>query len=192
MEETTTGVIRLRAMEKDGVLKLPVIAVNDAETKHFFDNRYGTGQSTIDGVIRATDMLLAGRRSWSAATAGAARASPCGPRGMGSHVIVTEIDPIRALEAAMDGFQVMPIAEAAKIGDLFITVTGNIHVIRGEHFAVMKDGAMICNSRPLQRRARPRPAGQASPRRSTRASASSSTSTSWPTAAGSTSSARAG
>ncbi len=139
MEETTTGVIRLRAMEKDGVLKLPVIAVNDAQTKHFFDNRYGTGQSTIDGVIRATDMLLAGRQvvvcgyGW------------CG-KGVALRARGTEVDPIRALEAAMDGFQVKPIAEAAPLGDLFITATGDIHVIRAEHFAAMKDGAMICNA----------------------------------------------
>ena len=146
MEETTTGVIRLRAMEKDGVLKLPVIAVNDAQTKHFFDNRYGTGQSTIDGVIRATDMLLAGRKVVVCGYGWCGKGVALRARGMGSHVIVTEVDPIRALEAAMDGFQVMPIAEAAKLGDLFITVTGNIHVIRGEHFAAMKDGAMICNS----------------------------------------------
>ena len=146
MEETTTGVIRLRAMEKDGVLKLPVIAVNDAETKHFFDNRYGTGQSTIDGVIRATDMLLAGRNVVVCGYGWCGKGVAMRARGMGSHVIVTEIDPIRALEAAMDGFQVKPIAEAATLGDLFITVTGNIHVIRAEHFAVMKDGAMICNS----------------------------------------------
>jgi adenosylhomocysteinase len=146
MEETTTGVIRLRAMEKDGVLKLPVIAVNDAQTKHFFDNRYGTGQSTIDGVIRATDTLLAGRQVVVCGYGWCGKGVALRARGMGSHVIVTEIDPIRALEAAMDGFQVKPIAEAAELGDLFITVTGNIHVIRSEHFAVMKDGAMICNS----------------------------------------------
>jgi adenosylhomocysteinase len=146
MEETTTGVIRLRAMEKDGVLKLPVIAVNDAQTKHFFDNRYGTGQSTIDGVIRATDTLLAGRQVVVCGYGLCGKGVALRARGMGSHVIVTEIDPIRALEAVMDGFQVKPIAEAAKVGDLFITVTGNIHVIRSEHFAVMKDGAMICNS----------------------------------------------
>jgi adenosylhomocysteinase len=146
MEETTTGVIRLRAMEKDGVLKLPVIAVNDAETKHFFDNRYGTGQSTIDGVIRATDMLLAGRNVVVCGYGWCGKGVAMRARGMGAHVVVTEIDPIRALEAAMDGFQVKPIAQAAPIGDLFITVTGDIHVIRSEHFAQMKDGAMICNS----------------------------------------------
>ncbi|MFO0911008.1 MAG: adenosylhomocysteinase [Isosphaeraceae bacterium] len=146
MEETTTGVIRLRAMEKDGVLQLPVIAVNDAQTKHFFDNRYGTGQSTIDGVIRATDTLLAGRQVVVCGYGWCGKGVALRARGMGSHVIVTEVDPIRALEAAMDGFQVKPIAEASKIGDLFITVTGDIHVIRGEHFAAMKDGAMICNS----------------------------------------------
>ncbi|MFM1801892.1 MAG: Adenosylhomocysteinase, partial [Planctomycetota bacterium] len=146
MEETTTGVIRLRAMEKDGVLLLPVIAVNDAETKHFFDNRYGTGQSTIDGVIRATDMLIAGRCVVVAGYGWCGKGVALRARGMGAHVIVTEVNPIRALEAAMDGFQVAPMATAAKIGDLFITVTGDIHVLRAEHFAVMKDGAMICNS----------------------------------------------
>jgi adenosylhomocysteinase len=146
MEETTTGVIRLRAMEKDGVLKLPVIAVNDAQTKHLFDNRYGTGQSTIDGVIRATDALLAGRQVVICGYGWCGKGVASRARGMGAHVIVTEINPIRALEAAMDGFQVKSIAEAATLGDLFITVTGDIHVIRAEHFATMKDGAMICNS----------------------------------------------
>ena len=146
MEETTTGVIRLRAMEKDGVLKLPVIAVNDAETKHFFDNRYGTGQSTLDGVIRATDMLLAGRKVVVCGYGWCGKGVAMRAKGMGSHVIVTEINPIRGLEAAMDGFEVLEINKAARIGDLFITVTGNIHVIRSEHFALMKDGAMICNS----------------------------------------------
>jgi adenosylhomocysteinase len=146
MEETTTGVIRLRAMEKDGVLKLPVIAVNDAETKHFFDNRYGTGQSTLDGVIRATDMLLAGRRVVVCGYGWCGKGVASRAKGLGSHVIVTEVNPVRALEAAMDGFEVMEISKAATTGDLFITVTGNIHVIREEHFALMKDGAMICNS----------------------------------------------
>ena len=146
MEETTTGVIRLRAMEKDGVLKLPVIAVNDAQTKHFFDNRYGTGQSTIDGIVRATDLLIAGKRTVICGYGWCGKGVALRARGMGAKVIVTEVDPIRALEAAMDGFEVMPIAEAAPIGDLFVTVTGDIHVIRGEHFKVMKDGAMVCNS----------------------------------------------
>jgi adenosylhomocysteinase len=146
MEETTTGVIRLRAMEKDGVLKLPVIAVNDAETKHFFDNRYGTGQSTLDGVIRATDMLLAGRKVVVCGYGWCGKGVAMRAKGLGAHVIVTEINPIRGLEAAMDGFEVLEIGKAARIGDLFITVTGNIHVIRSEHFALMKDGAMICNS----------------------------------------------
>ena len=146
MEETTTGVIRLKAMEKDGVLKLPVIAVNDAMTKHFFDNRYGTGQSTLDGVIRATDMLLAGRKVVVCGYGWCGKGVAMRAKGMGSQVVVTEIDPIKALEAAMDGFEVMEIARAARVGDLFITVTGNINVIRGEHFATMKDGAMICNS----------------------------------------------
>jgi len=133
-------------MEKDGVLKLPIIAVNDAMTKHFFDNRYGTGQSTLDGVIRATDILLARRRVVVCGYGWCGKGVAMRAKGMGSNVIVTEVDPIRALEAAMDGFEVMPIEKAAKVGDLFITVTGNIHVIRGEHFAQMKDGAMICNS----------------------------------------------
>src|SRR5271165_6540731 len=146
MEETTTGVIRLRAMEKDGVLKLPVIAVNDAQTKHFFDNRYGTGQSTIDGIIRATNTLLAGRRIVVCGYGWCGKGAALRARGLGSLVIVTEVDPIRALEAAMDGFQVMPIAEAAPLGDVFITVTGNAGIIRREHFLKMKDGAMVCNS----------------------------------------------
>jgi adenosylhomocysteinase len=146
MEETTTGVIRLRAMEKDGVLKLPVIAVNDAETKHFFDNRYGTGQSTLDGIIRATDVLLAGRKVVVCGYGWCGKGVAMRAKGMGAQVIVTEVNPIRGLEAAMDGFEVLEISKAAAVGDLFITVTGNIHVIRGEHFAAMKDGAMICNS----------------------------------------------
>jgi adenosylhomocysteinase len=146
MEETTTGVIRLRAMEKDGVLQFPVIAVNDAKTKHLFDNRYGTGQSTIDGVIRATNMLMAGKKVVVAGY-GYCGKGVCGrARGLGAQVIVTEVNPIAALEAAMDGFDVMPMAEAAKIGDLFITVTGNKHIIRREHFLAMKDGAIVCNS----------------------------------------------
>jgi adenosylhomocysteinase len=146
MEETTTGVNRLRAMERDGVLKFPVIAVNDAQTKHFFDNRYGTGQSTLDGVIRATNTLLAGRRIVVAGYGWCGKGVALRARGHGALVIVTEVDPIRALEAAMDGFQVMPMAEAAPIGDIFITVTGNAGIVRGEHFEVMKDGAMVCNS----------------------------------------------
>jgi adenosylhomocysteinase len=146
MEETTTGVIRLRAMEKDGVLKFPVIAVNDAATKHFFDNRYGTGQSTIDGIIRATNTLLAGRKVVIAGYGWCGKGVALRARGLGALVVVTEIDPIRALEAAMDGFQVLPMAEAAVVGDVFITVTGNKHVVRREHFLKMKDGAMVCNS----------------------------------------------
>jgi adenosylhomocysteinase len=146
MEETTTGVIRLRAMQKDGVLKLPVIAVNDAMTKHFFDNRYGTGQSTIDGVIRATDMLIAGKRVVVAGYGWCGKGVAMRAKGLGAHVIVTEVNPIRALEAAMDGFDVMDMGKAAPIGDLFITVTGNMHVVREEHFAAMKDGATVCNS----------------------------------------------
>jgi adenosylhomocysteinase len=146
MEETTTGVIRLRAMEKDGVLKFPVIAVNDAATKHMFDNRYGTGQSTIDGVIRATNMLIAGRKIVIAGYGWCGKGVALRARGLGAQVIVTEVDPIKALEAAMDGFGVMTMAEAAKVGDVFITVTGNRHIVRREHFLVMKDGAVICNS----------------------------------------------
>ncbi len=146
MEETTTGVNRLRAMERDGVLKFPVIAVNDAQTKHFFDNRYGTGQSTLDGIIRATNMLLAGRKVVVCGYGWCGKGVAMRARGLGAQVIVTEVDPIRALEAAMDGIPVMPLAEAAKVGDVFITVTGNATVIRREHFVKMKDGAMVCNS----------------------------------------------
>jgi adenosylhomocysteinase len=146
MEETTTGVNRLRAMERDGVLKFPVISVNDAQTKHFFDNRYGTGQSTIDGVIRATNLLLAGRTVVVCGYGWCGKGVALRARGLGSRVIVTEVDPIRALEAAMDGFMVMPLADASPIGDVFITVTGNSGIIRREHFARMKDGAMVCNS----------------------------------------------
>jgi adenosylhomocysteinase len=146
MEETTTGINRLRAMERDGVLKFPVIAVNDAQTKHFFDNRYGTGQSTIDGIIRATNALLAGRKMVVCGYGWCGKGVALRARGLGSQVIVTEVDPIRALEAAMDGFAVMPLAEAAPVGDIFITVTGNAKVIRREHFLKMKDGAIVCNS----------------------------------------------
>lgn len=146
MEETTTGVIRLKAMEKEKVLKFPVVAVNDAMCKHFFDNRYGTGQSTLDGVIRATDHLLAGKKIVVAGYGYCGKGVASRARGMGGHVIVTEIDAIKAIEAVMDGFLVMSMEEAAPIGDIFITVTGNIHVIRGEHFKVMKSGALVCNS----------------------------------------------
>ena len=146
MEETTTGVNRLRAMERDGVLKFPVIAVNDAQTKHFFDNRYGTGQSTLDGIIRATNTLLAGRKVVVCGYGWCGKGVAQRARGLGALVLVTEVDPIRALEAAMDGFAVMPIAEAAPVGDIFITVTGNAGIIRREHFVKMKDGAMVCNS----------------------------------------------
>ncbi|GAB4540906.1 MAG: adenosylhomocysteinase [Anaerolineales bacterium] len=145
-EETTTGVIRLKAMEKDGVLKFPVIAVNDALTKHLFDNRYGTGQSTIDGIIRATNVLLAGKTFVVAGYGWCGRGLAARARGMGSHVIVTEIDPMKALEAAMDGFQVMPMQEAAKVGDIFCTLTGDLNVIDGHDFEVMKDGAIVANS----------------------------------------------
>jgi adenosylhomocysteinase len=146
MEETTTGVNRLRAMQRDGVLKFPVIAVNDAQTKHFFDNRYGTGQSTIDGIIRATNMLLAGRKIVVCGYGWCGKGVALRARGLGAQVLITEVDPVRALEAAMDGFLVMPIAEAAPIGDIFITVTGNSGVIRREHFVKMKDGALVANS----------------------------------------------
>jgi adenosylhomocysteinase len=146
MEETTTGVIRLRALEKDGALKIPVIAVNDAATKHLFDNRYGTGQSTIDGVIRATDMLIAGKRIVVAGYGWCGKGVAARARGMGGKVIVTEVDPVRALEAAMDGFEVMKMKDAAKVGDLFITLTGDMHVIAEEHLKLMKNGAVICNS----------------------------------------------
>jgi adenosylhomocysteinase len=146
MEETTTGVNRLRAMERDGVLKFPVVAVNDATTKHFFDNRYGTGQSTLDGIIRATNTLLAGRKVVVCGYGWCGKGVALRARGLGANVLVTEVDPIRALEAAMDGFAVLPLDDAAPLGDLFITVTGNVAVVRGEHFAKMKDGAMVCNS----------------------------------------------
>lgn len=146
MEETTTGVIRLKAMEKDGALKFPVIAVNNADTKHLFDNRYGTGQSTLDGIIRATDMLIAGKVIVVAGYGWCGKGFAMRAKGMGANVVVTEIDPIKSLEAAMDGFMVMPMSDAAKIGDLFCTLTGNIHVLRKEHFTVMKNGAMVCNS----------------------------------------------
>jgi len=146
MEETTTGVIRLRAMERQGVLKLPVIAVNDAKTKYLFDNRYGTGQSTWDGILRATDMLVAGKKVVVCGYGWCGRGVAMRARGLGATVIVTEVNPLRALEAAMDGFWVMPLLEAAAIGDVFITVTGNCHVLRAEHFERMKDGAVVCNS----------------------------------------------
>jgi adenosylhomocysteinase len=145
-EETTTGVIRLRAMAKDGTLKYPIIVVNDAQTKHFFDNRYGTGQSTLDGVIRATNLLLAGLRVVIAGYGWCGRGVAMRAKGHGADVIITEIDPTKGIEAVMDGFRVMPMAEAAKQGDVFITVTGNKNVIRAEHFEAMKSGAVVCNS----------------------------------------------
>jgi adenosylhomocysteinase len=145
-EETTTGVIRLRAMAADGMLQFPVIAVNDAMTKHFFDNRYGTGQSTLDGIIRATNVLLAGKNFVIAGYGWCGRGLASRARGMGALAIVTEVDPLKALEAVMDGFQVMPMIEAAKIGDIFCTVTGDINVIDKHHFEVMKDGAIVANS----------------------------------------------
>lgn len=145
-EETTTGVIRLRAMAAEGVLAYPIIAVNDADTKHLFDNRYGTGQSTIDGILRATNRLLAGSKFVVAGYGWCGKGLAMRARGAGAQVIVTEIDPIKALEAMMDGFAVMPMSEAAKLGDFFCTLTGDMHVLREEHFQVMKSGAIICNS----------------------------------------------
>jgi len=146
MEETTTGVIRLRAMANEGKLKFPVIAVNDAATKHLFDNRYGTGQSTVDGIIRATDFLMAGKKVVVVGYGWCGRGLAMRARGMGAIVIVTEVDAVKALEAAMDGFEVMPMAKAAKVGELFVTLTGNKHVLRAEHFRVMKDRAVVANS----------------------------------------------
>jgi len=145
-EETTTGVIRLRSMEQEGVLMFPVVAVNDADTKHLFDNRYGTGQSTIDGIIRATNRLLAGSCFVVCGYGWCGRGVAMRAQGMGANVIVTEVDPLRALEAVMDGYRVLPIAEAAKIGDFFVTLTGDMQVIRKEHFKLMQDGAIVANS----------------------------------------------
>ena len=145
-EETTTGVIRLRAMAKDGTLKYPIVAVNDALTKHMFDNRYGTGQSTIDGILRATNLLLAGSRMVIAGYGWCGRGVAMRAKGLGADVIITEINPLRALEAVMDGFRVMPMLEAAKVGDIFVTVTGNKAVLTAEHFEKMRDGAVLCNS----------------------------------------------
>jgi adenosylhomocysteinase len=145
-EETTTGVIRLRSMAEKKVLKFPVISVNDADTKHMFDNRYGTGQSTMDGIVRATNRLVCGSVVVVVGYGWCGRGIAMRAKGMGADVIVTEIDPLKGLEAVMDGFRVMPMEQAAPVGDFFVTVTGNIHVIRGEHFAAMKDGAIVCNS----------------------------------------------
>lgn len=145
-EETTTGIVRLQAMELAGVLPFPAIAVNNAQTKHFFDNRYGTGQSTIDGIIRATNILLAGRTVVVVGYGWCGKGVSMRARGLGANVVITEINPIKAIEAVMDGFRVMPMNEASAIGDIFITVTGNRHVIDGSHFARMKDGAIVCNS----------------------------------------------
>ena len=145
-EETTTGVIRLKSMEKDGILKYPIIAVNDANTKHFFDNRYGTGQSTIDGILRSTNLLLAGTRFVVCGYGWCGRGVAMRARGMGANVIVVETDPLKALEAVMDGYTVLPMLEAARCGEVFVTVTGNIHIIRKEHFETMPDGAVVCNS----------------------------------------------
>jgi adenosylhomocysteinase len=146
MEETTTGVIRLRAMARDGVLRYPIIAVNDAMTKHFFDNRYGTGQSTMDGIIRSTNVLIAGKTVVVGGYGWCSRGISMRSKGLGANVIVTEVDPLRALEAVMDGFRVMPMVEAASLGDIFITSTGDINVIDRHHFEAMKDGAIVANS----------------------------------------------
>jgi adenosylhomocysteinase len=146
MEETTTGVIRLKAMEADGALEFPVVAVNEARTKHFFDNRYGTGQSTLDGIIRATNVLIAGKRFVVAGYGWVGRGVAMRARGLGAHVIVTEVDPMRALEALMDGYEVMPMEDAARIGDIFCTATGDKHVLSGAHLGSMKDGAIVCNT----------------------------------------------
>jgi adenosylhomocysteinase len=145
-EETTTGIIRLRSMAKDKVLRFPVISVNDANTKHLFDNRYGTGQSTLDGITRATNLLLAGTRFVVVGYGWCGRGVAMRARGMGAHVVVCEVEAVRALEAIMDGYQVMPIGEAAKVGKIFVTLTGNKNVIRREHFEVMLDGAVVANS----------------------------------------------
>lgn len=145
-EETTTGVIRLRAMAKEGVLQYPVIAINDAYTKHLFDNRYGTGQSTLDAIMRATNLLIAGRKVVVIGYGWCGRGVAMRARGMGAHVIVCEVDPLKALEAIMDGYEVMPLTNAAQVGDIFITVTGNYHVLREEHFRAMKSGAIVCNT----------------------------------------------
>jgi adenosylhomocysteinase len=145
-EETTTGITRLRAMQKDGQLPFPTVAVNDSQTKHMFDNRYGTGQSTIDGVVRATNRLIAGRNVVILGYGWCGKGAAMRARGLGANVIITEVDPIRAIEGVMDGFRVMTIAEAAPLGDIFITVTGNRHVIDKDHFAAMRDGAIVCNS----------------------------------------------
>ena len=145
-EETTTGIIRFRNMERDGALKFPIIAVNDAQTKHFFDNKYGTGQSSLDGILRATNVLLAGKKFVIAGYGWCGRGVAMRARGMGSNVIVTEVEPLRALEAVMDGFSVMPMSEAASIGDIFITATGDKNVIREEHIKKMKDGTILCNT----------------------------------------------
>ena len=145
-EETTTGVIRLRSMEKTGVLRFPIVAVNDAETKHFFDNRYGTGQSTVDGILRATNRLIAGATFVVSGYGWCGKGLSMRAKGMGANVIVTEVSPLRALEAVMDGYRVMPIAQAAEVGDIFCTVSGNVNVIRREHFAKMKEGAIVANS----------------------------------------------
>ncbi len=145
-EETTTGIVRLRAMQADGVLSFPAMAVNDSQTKHMFDNRYGTGQSTLDGVIRATNILIAGKTVVVVGYGWCGRGTAMRAKGLGADVVVTEVNPIKAIEASLDGFRVLPISEAAAIGDIFITITGNRHVIDREHFAVMKDGAIVCNS----------------------------------------------
>jgi adenosylhomocysteinase len=145
-EETTTGVIRLKSLEQRGLLLYPIIAVNDADTKHLFDNRYGTGQSTVDGIVRATNRLLAGSRFVVCGYGWCGRGVAMRARGMGANVIIVETSPLKALEAVMDGYSVMPLKDASKMGDIFVTLTGDAHVLRSEHFRVMKDGTVICNS----------------------------------------------
>ena len=190
-EETTTGVIRLKALEADGKLGFPIIAVNEAKTKHLFDNRYGTGQSTIDGIIRATNVLLAGKRFVVGGYGWVGRGVASRAKGMGAHVIVTEVDPMRALEAAMDGFEVLPMAKAAEIGDIFCTATGDKGVITAEHMQADEGRLDPLEHRPLRRRDRQaRRCARSRPRRAR--PASSSRSSRWRTAGGSTSSPRAG
>ena len=190
-EETTTGVIRLRAMERAGALGFPIVAVNEANTKHFFDNRYGTGQSTLDGVIRATNILLAGKTFVVCGYGWCGRGLADRARGHGAHVIVVEVDPLAALQAVMDGFRVAPIAEAAKQGDIFVTATGNKHVLRREHFEVMKDGAVLANTGHFDVEV-DIPALRDLVVSSTAGAGRTSSASTWPTAAGSTCSRRGG
>jgi adenosylhomocysteinase len=185
-EETTTGVIRLKALEAEGKLGFPIIAVNEAQTKHMFDNRYGTGQSTIDGIIRATNVLIAGKRFVIAGYGWVGRGVASRARGMGAHVIITEVDPLKALEASMDGFEVLTLERAAEVGDLFCTATGDKHVIAREHMERMKDGAILANTGHFNATWRSRRRRRGSSSRSSR-SPTGGVSTSSPTAGSSTS-----